>query len=524
MAEITKQQQTQNDSEDSFLLGAIDIGSHSIRLLIGQLLPDGQIEILENAQQTVRLGQDTFRKSRIGRLTMRAAIAILRDFKRKLDLYDVQHIWTVGTSAVREARNAEVFIDRVMMATGLEINIIDSALEGRLIVMAVRSAINSGKPALGTRTLITEVGGGSTILTMLDRGEIESSQSLGLGTIRLQEVLGTSGLPSADIAELLSNEIMSSLTTVETVMPLKQVRTCFALGADARLAASRVGYVLKNPVFTAITRKALRQFVQKIKLMSVEEAVSEFDVAYTEAETLLPALMAYLNILNATKSDELIVASVSMRDGLLLELARRCKGRKDSSFDRELVQSAYSIAEKYKVNLHHAKRVALCAVQLFDQLLPEHQLSSRHRVLLEVAALLHEIGTFVSTRAYHKHTYYLIANAQLYGLTREENLLVANVARYHRRSAPKPTHLEYMALSKENRVAVNKLASLLRLAKAMDVSDIRDIETLKYVLSADTLTIKVPEISETSLRKRSLEVRSDFFEDVFGLKLEFEQT
>lgn len=523
MTKLKIHQQTKQNSEEPVLLGAIDIGSNSIRLLIGQLLPRGDIEILEKAQQTVRLGQDTFRRSRIGRVTMRAAISILREFKRKLELYNVKHIWTVGTSALREARNAEVFVDRILMTTGLEINVIDTALEGHLIVTAVRSAMDSGKPALGIHTLITEVGGGSTILTVLDHGEIESSQSLALGAIRLQEVLSTGGLPSNEVAELLSNEIMSTLSTVETVMPLKEIRTMFAVGADARLAAAAAGRVLENPGFSAVSGKALDKFVSQIRHLSIEEMVSKFDIAYAEAETLLPALMAYLKILEATRANEMVVASVSMRDGLLLELARWYTGTRDSGLDKELIQSALSIAEKFKVNLHHAKRVAACAVCLFDQLAPEHQLPGRHRVFLEVAALLHEIGTFVSTRAYHKHTYYLIANSQLYGLNRDETLLVANVARYHRRSAPKPTHSEYMSLSKDNRVAVNKLASLLRLAKAMDVSDIRDINKLQCRLSQDTLIIKVPGMSETSLRKRSLEIRADFFEDVFGLKLEFEQ-
>jgi exopolyphosphatase/guanosine-5'-triphosphate,3'-diphosphate pyrophosphatase len=306
-------------------------------------------------------------------------------------------------------------------------------------------------------------------------------------------------------------------------MPLSQVRTFFAVGSDARLAAKHAGRSLKNPAFSVISRKALAQFMAEIKPLSIEEMVSRYDIAYAEAETLLPALMAYQEILLATQAKEMTVASVSMRDGLLIELSRRCTGVHDNTLDQELIQSALSIAEKYKVNLHHAKRVAICAVRLFDQLAPEHQLGQRQRVLLEVAALLHEIGTFVSTRAYHKHTYYLIANSQLYGLNRDENLIVANVARYHRRSAPKSSHAEYMTLPKDHRVAVNKLASLLRLAKALDVSDVRDIDKLQCSLAADTLLIKVPGLSQTSLRKRSLEIRSDFFEDVYGLKLEFQQ-
>lgn len=121
-------------------LAAIDIGTNSIRLVIGQLLPDGQIEILEKAHRTVRLGQDSFRRSRLERVTMQTAVSILREFKRMLDLYKVRHVWTVATSALREARNADVFRDRVLMATGLSVDVIDGPQEGRLTVTAAFDA------------------------------------------------------------------------------------------------------------------------------------------------------------------------------------------------------------------------------------------------------------------------------------------------------------------------------------------------------------------------------------------------
>ncbi len=503
------------------LLGAIDIGSNSIRMVIGQLLENGEIEVLENAQQAVRLGQDSFRRGLLDRMAMQAAVSILRDFKRRLDLYHVSHIWTVATSAVREARNADVFLDRVLMATGLEVNVIDGPLEGRLTVSAVRAAMGKSGPSLGTHTLITEVGGGSTMMAVLEHGEIEASQSLGLGSIRLQEALDTSGQPALQVADLIHHEIASVLSTIESVMSFKNIQAVIAVGADIRFAAGQVGKPTKNSHFSIIRRKSFDRLIETLKDLSFDQMVSQYDMSYADAETMLPALLIYQALLHATQAKQIIVSTVSMRDGLLLELGLRCRGQQDQSFGKEVIQSALSTAEKYKVNLRHAKRVAACAVRLFDQLQSEHGLGYRYRVLLESAALLHEIGTFVSTRAYHKHTYYLIANSEVYGLSRSEVAIVANVARYHRRSVPKPSHPEYISLSQENRIAVNKLAALLRLAKAMDVSDIRNAAHIECDVTGNALTLRVPGISETSIQKRSLEVRSDFLEDVYGLKIEF---
>lgn len=503
------------------VLAAIDIGSNSIRMSIGQMHPDGRVEVLEQARRAVRLGQDTFRRAHLDRVTMQTAISILREFKRRIDFYNAQRVWVVATSALREARNADVFIDRVLMTTGLEVDVIDSPQEGRLTVSAVREAMGEDPSLMETRTLISEVGGGSTILMLLDHGQITASQSLALGSIRLQEALDTGGEPWQRTSEFIRNEIISVLSSLEGLMPLRSIRSFLAVGGDARFAAERIGQPTNNPRFRKVNVRAFHQLVDEIRSQATEQLVSRYDLSFPEAETLVPAMIVYQELLRATSAKALIVPLVSMRDGLLLEMSRRALGREDRLFSREVIQSARAIAEKYNVNLHHAERVAACAVRLFDELHREHGLGYRHRVLLEAAALLHEIGSFVSSRAYHKHTYYLVAHSEVYGLTGTEVAITAHVARYHRRSPPKPSHLEYMGLSRENRIIVNKLAAILRVAKALDVSDIRRIDQVRFAFEEDRFVVRVPGLSDNSLRMRSLEMRSDFFEDVYGMKIRF---
>ncbi|HOQ04876.1 MAG TPA: Ppx/GppA phosphatase family protein [Anaerohalosphaeraceae bacterium] len=501
------------------ILAVIDIGTNSIRMSIGQVLADGSVEVLERLQRAVHLGQDAFRFGRLERITIRAAISILREFKRRIDFYGARRIWTAATSALREARNADVFVDRVLMSTGLEVDILDPTEQGRLTVLAVREALKNDMSLMGCQTLITEVGGGSTMLTFLKNGQITASQGLGLGSIRLQEMLEPAGRNWMQTSEFIRREIESIVSPLESLMPLRSVKTFLTLGADARFAAEQIGTPLPNPSFRKISRARFRRFLEKLKNFSPEQLAQQYDLPYTEAETLVPALLIYQELLDATSAKEWIVSSVSMRDGLLVELSRRSSGRQEQVFRQEAVQSALALAEKYKVNLDHAQRVAACAVRLFDALKTEHGLSERHRLLLEIAALLHEIGMFVSARAYHKHSLYLILNSEIFGLSREEVQIVAHTARYHRRGTPKPTHVEYMSLSRENRLAVNKLAALLRLAKAMDLEETRQIEQMRIRLQDDTLTIEVPGLSEESLKTQSIGLGTDFFEDVYGLKI-----
>ena len=162
------------------------------------------------------------------------------------------------------------------------------------------------------------------------------------------------------------------------------------------------------------------------------------------------------------------------------------------------------------------------AVRLFDELHAEHGLGPRHRLLLQVAGLLHEVGGFVSSRSHHKHSYYLIANSEIFGLNRDEIAVVAHVARYHRRSGPKPSHPEYMALPRETRVTVNKLAALLRVADALARGHVRHARDLRFERQGDDLVVCIPGVADVLLEERAIAGKGDMFEDIYGMKVRLE--
>jgi exopolyphosphatase/guanosine-5'-triphosphate,3'-diphosphate pyrophosphatase len=228
-------------------------------------------------------------------------------------------------------------------------------------------------------------------------------------------------------------------------------------------------------------------------------------------------------LLKSTGAGEIIVSNVSMRDGLLLDLARQAAGSVEKSAYEDIIRSATSMAKKYGVDLKHATHTRQTSVRLFDELAAEHVLDKRCRLLLEVAALLHEIGTFVSGRAYHKHSFYLIANSEISGLTQDELQLVAHVARYHRRSRPKPAHIEYMAMPRERRMTTNKLAALLRVADALDASRTQHVRNINCRISDEYLQIITPTTADVSLEERMLAMQGDLFEDIYGLQIRLER-
>ena len=504
-------------------VAAIDVGANSLRMVIAEVYGDGRIEVLERLQRAVRLGQNTFRRGRLGYESMRAAMLVLRDYRQLLDLYKVERIRAVATSAVREASNGDTFLDRVFMATKLHIEVIDTSEESRLTVSAVRRAVEGALGAEGNGTLIVNVGGGSTLLSLMQSGEIVTSQSLRLGSIRLQEMFSTSEESPLRSAELLRQHISNTLTTLQISLPLQDIKSFVAVGGDARFAAREIGKPTESADLTIIDRADFDRLVERCTRRTSEKLSKEHGIPFAEAETLNPALLVYQALLHKTSAERMIVSNVSMRDGLLLELAREVTGQEDESLLTGVIHSTTVLAEKYHVDMNHANAVAEVAVRLFDFLQSDHALGPRYRMLLRVAALLHEIGRFISSRSHHKHSEYIVSNSEIFGLNRGEIAVVAQVARYHRRSVPRQTHPEYMALPRETRAAVNKLAAILRVADALIRGNYRRGQDIRFRRQGDDLTIGLPASDGLLLEQRAIAAKGDLFEEVYGMRIHLEE-
>ncbi len=523
MSANEKEKKDREPQAPAQVVGGVDIGSNAIRLVVAEVLPDGSIEVLENLQKGIRLGQDAFRRGRLSGPTIRAAVGILREFRRILDTYRPVHLRAVATSAVREAGNSDMFLDRVLMTTGLELEILDTAEESRLTVAGVRRHLSPELRAKRGLLLVAHVGGGSTLLTVLSQGEIVESQSLPMGSIRMREGLLGGGEPANRAAEILRQHISNVLGATQSGVPLDRIGTFIAIGGDARFVARRIGKPVGSEGLFVVPRGPFDKLARQCERQTTEELSRTFELEFADAETLNPALMVYRALLDSTQAAELFVSQVSMRNGLLLDLASRVTGKEDEALAKGIVRSAQAVARKYRADRRHAQAVADLAIRLFDELLPEHGLNPRHRLLLRVAALLHEVGGFVSNRSHHKHSYYLIANAEIFGLSREEHLLVAHAARYHRRAAPQPAHLDYMALTRDKRIVVSKLAALLRVADALDRAHAAQVRDFRCERNDDELVLSIPGVSDLTLERQAVQQKSDLFTDIFGFKIRLEE-
>jgi exopolyphosphatase/guanosine-5'-triphosphate,3'-diphosphate pyrophosphatase len=501
------------------LVAVLDMGASAIRLVIAELSPSAAARVVEEASRGVLLGRDTFSNGIIRAPTIDAACEALDGFREITEGYGVRHVRAVATSAVREARNADLFLDRIQSRTGFAFEIINEAEESRLVYLAVRDAL-ARHPALKSAwTLLTEVGGGSTSLTLLRRGEPNRSGVFALGPVRLRQQLDLRRQSHDVQVALLRRYIANVIEEIRLEIPLRRITQIVAIGGDVRFAAAWLLEGRSDADVRDVPREQFLAFCEEVEKLDQEAVVDRFRLPAVEAETLLPALMIYRAILAETTARRLVVSEGSLRAGLLLDLAEPGGPLAAEEFETQVLASAESLGHRYRFDRAHGRHVAKLATRLFDELRSEHNLSGRERLLLQVAALLHDIGIYVSLRAHHKHSQYILAASQIFGLSDEETALVSNVARYHRRGLPQRSHLPYIALDRQDRLIVQKLAAILRVANALDAEHEQKVEDVKVVAGDGGWTLELEGSGDLTMEQLAATARTDMFVETFGRHL-----
>ncbi len=507
------------DSPTNLLMAAIDIGSSAIRMDIAEIHSDGAIRILDSLKKGVQLGREAFTEGHLSQETIRAACEALRDFKKVMDTYGVLRYRAVATSAVRESTNSETFLDRLLMSTGLDVEVIDGPEENRLTLSAVLDALR-GEPELGKeKSLLVEVGGGSTDVALISGGELQQSGTFPLGSIRLRAGLSAGSARHDQQVRLLKRQITSFLSNIKREMDIRDAAHYIAMGGDVRFAAR----ILKGPGqgsrLYSIPKDSFFEFVDSISRLTIDGLVQKYSIPYLDAETLVPALLTYMQLLKETQALDVIISDASIRAGILQDLAPAEQGKRLKKLSIQILSAARSLGRKYHFDENHAERVRELSVRLFDELKTEQRMTETHRLYLEVAALLHDIGLFVSSCSHHKHSQYLIASSELFGLRKRELEIIANIARYHRRALPQRSHVSYISLDRDERMIVSKLAAILRVANALDKDHLQKIMDLKIAREGDQIALTAQNVSDLAMGRVALASRSDFFTEIFGKKV-----
>lgn len=503
-------------------VAVIDVGSTAIRMEIAEISPAGAIRTLDALQQPVHLGRDTFTKGRIQSATIEECVKILKGYRRVMEEFgviDPANIRAVATSSVREAANRETFLDRVYMATRINVRVIDEAEETRLTYMAVQELLEQNPHLKKEDALVIEVGGGDTELLLIQNGFVSYSNTFRLGTLRIRETFGSQLVSPQRAMAMMLKQIQLIVDQIRRSVPASRVPRIIALSGDARFAASCLVPDWPQLRFARLEPKNFSVFARKISAQSPDDLVRAYRLNYPDAEVLGPALLAFAHLARAFSVDELIVPKTSLRHGLLKEIVGGDAWTRE--FMEQVEHSAIALGAKYAFDERHARQVADLSVRIYRALQSEHMLPARYELILRVAALLHEIGLFVNTRSHHKHSMYLIMNSDLFGLSHEDMLIIAMIARYHRRASPQPYHEGYSALNRDARLAVSKLAAILRVADALDRNHMQQVRDIRFSRENGQFIVWVRDVEDLSLERLALKEKGSLFEDVYGMSVSF---
>lgn len=499
------------------LVAVIDIGTTSIRMAIAQIDPDRTIHNLETLAQAVNLGRDVFTQGRISRSSTELCVSAMKSFRHVLDEYgirDAQTIRAVATSAVREASNRQAFLDRLYIATGIEVEVIEESEANRFTYLGIQPILEKIKKFQGKRVLVVEAGGGSTEVLALHQGEILFSHTFRLGSLRLRQMLQDFRAPAGQTTHIMQTHIQNTAAQIAHSHELYSTEHLILMGGDIRFAARQLIPDWNKNSISKLYTKDLLKLLEKILASSVDELVMQYHMQYPDAETLGPALLTYGKIAQAMNMKQIHVGSSSLRDGLLYEIAH--EGYWSDEFLNQIYQSTIKLGHKYEFDEAHALHVNRLALKLFDELQELHRLLPHHRVILQIAGLLHEIGLFISDRSHHKHSMYLINSSDLFGLSSKQKRIAALTARYHRKATPKPTHEGYGQLRRDDRICVSKLAAILRVADALDTGHSQHVKEFDVDIEDEEVIIQIVGVADVSLEQLALQRKGPLFQQIYG--------
>jgi exopolyphosphatase/guanosine-5'-triphosphate,3'-diphosphate pyrophosphatase len=485
------------------VIGAIDVGTNAVRLELARPGPDGTLETLHQERDPVRPGEGVFSTGIIPRAVADRLVATLRRYAALCRRHHA-HVRAVATSAVREARNRDEIVSRVRSEAGLVLEVISGKEEARIICLGVLH----GKPP-SERSLVVDIGGGSTEVATAVGEEPIDLWSVALGAVRVTELFDATGRIGKKQLRLMRGFADEA---IEETLPGRGALGRTAMGSSGTINAL-VAYAAAEGTGHA-TLKQISDTVDELADLSLDEKRQLFEGRRADiiagGAVVLEALMRHLGLRTVTRTDR------GLRDGVLVDVMRRAA----RGYDGSLAETAVAMGRRFYFDEKHGRQVARLALRLFDDLAALHRLPAAARPLLEVAALLHDVGNAVSYQRHHKHTYYLIHNADLPGLADRERLLAALIARFHRRSPPEAGHELLEGLSKAELALVRKASILLRVADSLDRSHHQPVHDVRAVAGPAAVTVRVRARGAVDLELWDAQHEAALFRRVLGRRLD----
>lgn len=504
-------------------IAALDLGTNSFHVVIADIYPDGSFRTVDKLKEMVNLAERGM-KGRLSKDAMDRGVSALKRIKILCESYDVEQILAYATSAIREAENGGEFIQRMIDEVQIKARAISGKKEAELIGQAIQHAVSFENETV----LMVDIGGGSVEFILGNKENIFYSSSKKIGAARMAAAFVDHDPITEDEINRLRKHFSNELEDLFEAMKQHEVKTIVGSSGTMENIADMIAdrqSITASVTLNELTysAKSYRKFYKDFIEMDREERLDQSGLEEKRVDIITPGVVLLDLLIKRTGIEQVKISESALREGMILDYIKM----KKESLDLELLadfpeprrRSVFELLRKCDWHNKHSTHVANMALQLFDELQVDLDLPDEDRELLEYASYMHDIGYYISHRKHHKHALYLIRHADLKGFTENEINIMANVARYHRRSTPKKRHKRYRKLDKPVRKRVKKLSGILRVADGLDRSHYQNVQKLELDKGEDTIMLCITTEGDPELEIWGALRKSHLFEKITGKKL-----
>lgn len=495
---------------------AIDVGSYELEMKIFEISQKNKIVMVDHIRHVIELGKDTYTHGKVSFQNIDELCNVLKKFTTVMNEYQVKSYTAYATSAIREAENREIILDRIHVSTGINVKVLSNSEQRFLCYKALSSREDEFESFIKESTAIVDVGAGSIQISLFDKHSLVTTQNIKLGSLRIRELLYniSNGRQHFDtlIEELINNDIQ---TFKRMFLKDKPIKNIIAIG-EYVVYFARKG--TDNKLKNMMSRKQFLERFSTFNEKSPEQISDKLGITEEQASLLIPCAQVYKKFIEETETENIWIPGVDLCDGIAAEYAimtKKLAFRHD--FQEDIVGAARIIAKRYKANLSHTAILETNVTNIFDAIRKYHGLGKRERLLLQISAILHDCGKYVSMNSPAECSYNIIMSTEIIGLSHIEREVVANVVKYNTMDLP-GNGREINISDKSKYLLIIKLTAMLRVANAMDRSHRQKFKDFKTALTGGRLVLTTFTNEDITLEKGLFEAKAELFEEIYGIK------
>ncbi|SFG56293.1 exopolyphosphatase / guanosine-5'-triphosphate,3'-diphosphate pyrophosphatase [Lachnospiraceae bacterium C7] len=499
---------------DIHTFAAIYIGSYEVSLKIFELAVNSKNKEIDHVRYHIELGKDAYSNGNIGYELVEELCTKLNDFSKIMKGYKVTEYEIYASAVFREVKNVAFVLDQIFLRTGFSIKLINNS-EHRFISYKSVAGRQKFEKMIQTSAAAIDVGGSGTQITQFKDGNLITTQHIGLGTMRIRNLLDNRSISFGSYVNQMEEYIEKKLETFASLYP-RTVNHIIFMGDYAMNVIKKVEKNHKEG--DVVKTKKFVDYISKLQKKTIEEISTELNLSNDSDPLILPAILLFKNIAVSIKAEDVWVPGVNINDGMAYDYAERNHLVKVThDFEKDVISAANELSRRYNSYSPHIDALCTLSVKIFDTMKKIHGLSNRERLLLQVAAILHDSGKFISLINAPECAYHIIMSSEIMGLSHNERKIVALTVLYN---SYQLNEFEYLRskLDHKSYLTVAKLSAILRVANALDQSHKQKFTNIKTAIKGRELVITVESFEDISLEQTLFEDKTEYFENVFSLK------